>query len=306
VVVGSPAQYVVTYTPLGGMTQDITVGCGALPLGVSCTPSPAVVTPGVTPLNQSVVTLQTTFGTTPAANSIIAISGSNAGLGITRSNNVTLSVKDFSVTANTAAVAGNVGTNINDAILVKGLNGFTGNIALGCAIVGAPTGMGCTLSNLNPLASATGTNVFATITSSAASTPAGSYTVQVTGTTVAGSHTAQFTANVKDFTLSVSPASQSIAHTGGPLNYTATLTSLNGFTSFATLSCVAPLPAGVTCGFGPSNTSSLNVIPTALGANANVRTTVANGVAVNSYIVTIRAVSGVITRTQQITVNVTP
>ena len=38
---------------------------------------------------------------------------------LTRSNNVTLSVKDFSVTANTATISTNVGTNITDTILVK-------------------------------------------------------------------------------------------------------------------------------------------------------------------------------------------
>src|SRR6266404_6706054 len=74
VVAGSSTSYTVTYTPLGGMTQDIAVSCGVLPAGVTCTPNPAIVTPGVTPLNQSVVTLQTAFGITPAANSTIAIS----------------------------------------------------------------------------------------------------------------------------------------------------------------------------------------------------------------------------------------
>src|SRR5205823_6475173 len=119
-------------------------------------------------------------------NSTIAILGTNAGLGITRSTNVTLSVKDFTVTANTAIVNTNVGTNITDTILVKGLNGFTGNVALGCVIVGTPVGTACNLSNLNPAATAAGTSVTATITSTAATTPAGPYTVQVTGTTAGG------------------------------------------------------------------------------------------------------------------------
>jgi hypothetical protein len=234
----------------------------------------------------------------------VAING--AAIGAVRSTNVTLNVKDFSVAANPPAISTNVGTNITDSIVVKGLNGFTGNVALGCVIVGTPAGTSCTLSNVNPAASSTGTSVTATISSNATTTPAGSYTVQVTGTVSGQSHMVPFTVNIKDFTVGVSPASQSVAHTGGSLNYTATLTALNGFTTLATLSCMAPLPAGIACGFGPSNTASLSVTPTALGSNANVRLTVANGVAINSYIVTVRAVSGVITRTQQITVNVTP
>ena len=43
------------------MTQDIAASCGALPLGVSCTPNPAVLNPGTG--YQSVVTLSTDFGT---------------------------------------------------------------------------------------------------------------------------------------------------------------------------------------------------------------------------------------------------
>jgi hypothetical protein len=288
------------------MTQDIAVGCGPLPAAVTCTPSPLTVTPGVTPGNQSVVTLQTTFGSTPAANSVVPIIGTSSLIGVTRSTNVTLSVKDFNVTANLASVSSNVGTSTNDTILVKGVNGFTGNIPLACTIVGAPTGMGCTLSNLNPAATSAGTNVLATITSSAATTPAGPYTVEVTGTGSFGPHTAQFTANIKDFALDLVPTSQSIANTGGSLNYTAKLTALNGFGTSAALSRLGPLPPGIICTFGPSNTASINLAPTAAGTNTNVRITVASGVAANNYLVTLRAVSGVITRTQQLSVNVLP
>jgi hypothetical protein len=291
------------------MTQDIIVGCvlpPALQGNVTCSANPPTITPGVTALS-SVVTLQTTFGSTPPANAAVAITGTSATLNnLTRSNNVTLSVKDFSVAANTANITTNVGTNITDTVLVKALNGFVGNVPLTCVIVGTPTGMACNLSNANPVASAAGTSVIATLTSTAATTPSGTYTVQVTGTTAAGSHMAQFTVNIKDFSLGVSPDSQSIAHTGGPLNFTATLTALNGFNSFSTLTCMGPLPAGITCAFGASNTSSLNVLPTGPGANANVRISVANGTASNSYPITIRAVSGLISRTQAITVNVTP
>ncbi|MFL6301006.1 MAG: FG-GAP-like repeat-containing protein [Terriglobales bacterium] len=306
IAAGTSGAYLVTFAPLGGMTQDIAVSCGALPAGVTCTPNPMIVIPGVTPLNQSLVTLQTSFGTTPAANSIVAISGNSSAIGVTRSTNVTMRVKDFSVTASSAKVMTNVGTSINDTILIKGLNGFTGNIPLTCAIVGEPAGMGCTLSNVNPAATSTGTNVFATITSSAASTPAGSYSVQVTGTTGAGSHTAQFTVEIKDFALEVAPSSQSIGNTGGTLNYTGTLTALNGFVTSVTLSCVNPQPPGITCAFGPSNTASINLTPTALGSNTNVRITVGNAVAPGTYFLTLRGISGVIGRTQHFSVNVMP
>jgi hypothetical protein len=297
-VAGSSVNYTVTYTPLGGMTQDIAVSCGPLPVGVTCTPNPAIATPGVTVPLQSVVTLQTTFGTTPAANSTVTISGNSAAIGVTRSNNVTLSVKDFTVTASTATLATNVGTNVTKTILVKGVNGFTGVVGLSCAIVSPPAGMGCTLSNPSPMATSTGTSVTATLSSSAATTPAGSYAVEVTGTTGAGSHTAPFTVIIKDFALDVEPDTQTITANGGTVfaDYTLTATALNGFTGSVALSCVTPLPTGVTCGFGPSHISSMAITPTLAGAPVTFRITVTGSTAPNDYHLNIRGTAGTLIR----------
>jgi len=251
---GSSANYTVVYTPLAGMNQPITVGCGALPPGVSCTPNPPTVSPGTTPGNQSIVTLATTFGTTPAANSTVAITGN--GIGITRSNNVTLSVRDFTVTTSTVTVATNVGSNVTGTFLIKGLNGFTGIVGLECEITEAPAGGGCTLSNANPAATAAGTSVTATITSNAATTPPGTYTVRVQGTNSSQSKVAQFTVNIKDFTLGTGtgaitipqpPPGQSSSRT-----VPVTLTALNGYNSSTALSCTGQ-PAGMTCAFSPAS-----------------------------------------------------
>jgi hypothetical protein len=299
---GASVPYSVTYTPLGGMTDDITVSCGALPANVACTPVPAVVNPGKG--YHSIVTLATTFGPPlAAANDTIAIIGTSAPVNVTRSTSVALSVKDFSVTANTATVATNLGVNISDTILVKGLNGFIGNIPLSCAIVGTPAGMGCTLSNVNPAATSTGTSVTATITSTAATTPFGSYTVQVTGTTLAGSHTGQFTVNIKDFALGIAPTTQQILATGSTVfaDYILTATALNSFSSGVTLTCITPLPTGVTCGFGSTHTSSMTVVPTALGASVPFRIAVSSSVAPNEYDLNIRGASGALIRLQPVT-----
>jgi hypothetical protein len=297
VVAGLSTQYTVTYTPLGGMTDDIAISCGALPANVACTPVPAVVNPGNG--YQSIVTLATTFGPPlVAANSTVTISGNSAAIGVTRSTNVTLSVKDFSVTANTATVATNVGTNITDTILVKALNGFTGNVALGCVIVGAPVGTNCTLSNLNPAAISTGTSVTATITSTAATTPAGSYTVQVTGTTGAGSHMAPFTVNIKDFALNIAPDTQMITATGGTVfaDYVLTASAVQGFNSSVSLTCATPLPTGVTCGFGSTRAATTTVIPTLAGLPVSFRITVTGSTAPNDYHLNIRGTAGTLIR----------
>ncbi len=283
---GSSAAYTVTYTPLGGMTDDITVGCGApLPSGVTCTPVPATANPGNG--YQSVVTLQTTFGTTPAANATVFIQGVSAAQNnLTRGNNVTLSVKDFTVTTNTPIVTTHVGSNITDTILVKGLNGFTGNIPLTCVIVEAPTGASCNLSNVNPAASSAGTSVAATINSSLGTTPTGSYTVQVTGTTSGGSKMAQFTLNINDFSMEVDTTYQNIVTTGN-VGFHFLFTALGGFNSQVSLSCVTPLPTGLTCTF-----ASTAFVPSPAGSPLLLTINVAATNPITTNNVTVRAVSG--------------
>ena len=299
---GASAAYTVVYTGLGGMTDDIAVGCGALPPGVTCTPVPATVTPGVTPLNQSIVTLTTTSGTTPAANATVAISGVSAALNnLTRSTNVTLSVKDFTVTANTATITSNVGSNITDTILVKGLNGFTGMVNLGCVIVGAPAGMGCTLSNLNPAASAAGTSVTATITSTVATTPFGAYTVQVTGTNSAQSKTASFTVNIKDFTLALGTGAITIPQPppgqSSSVTIPVTLTAENGFNTSTALACTGQ-PAGVTCAFAPAS-----LVPTIGGINSTLTLTGASTAIASDYNIVVKGTAGTLIRQQTLAVH---
>src|SRR5205085_771697 len=303
VTAGSSTQYTVTYTPLGGMTEDIAVGCGTLPAGVTCNPVPATVAPGFTPGNQSIVTLATTFGTTPGANATVAITGVSAALNnLTRSTNVTLSVKDFTVTANTPIVNTNVGSNITDTIVVKGVNGFTGNVGLSCAITtGTPTDMGCVVSNVNPAASAGGTSVTATITSSASTTPSGSYTVQVTGATTGGSKMVPFTVNIKDFTLDTGAGAITIPRAppgqSSTLTVPLTLTAQNSYNTSTTLSCTGQ-PAGVTCAFAPASG-----IPTALGLHSTLTVTGASTAVAGDYNLTVKATAGTLIRTQPLAVH---
>ncbi len=63
---------------------------------------------------------------------------------------------------------------------------------------------------------------------------------------------------VPDFTLTISPTSLDIAAPGDSGVVTATITPVNGFTGFLSLSCSGPpsattLPQGVTCTYAPAN-----------------------------------------------------
>ena len=268
-------------------------------MNVTCTPVPAIVDPrhrGYQLDRHPRYGFRTLRLRTPPSRSL----GTSPEIGVTRSTNVTLSVKDFTVTANTATVATNVGSNITDTILVKGLNGFTGNVALGCVIVGAPAGTNCTLSNLNPAASAAGTSVTATITSTAATTPFGTYTVQVMGTNSLQSKTASFTVNIKDFALATGtgaiiiprpPAGQSSS-----LTVPVTLTAENNFNTSTSLSCTGQ-PAGITCAFTPASG-----IPTIAGLHSTLTVTSTSTVLTNTYHLQVKATAGALIRQQALDV----
>ena len=209
-------------------------------------------------------------------------------------------MKDFTVTANTATVTTNVGANITDTILVKGLNGFTGIVNLGCLIVGAPVGMNCALSNANPAATSTGASVTATISSTAATTPFGTYTVQVTGTNSAQSKTASFTVNIKDFTLALGTGAITIPQPppgqSSSVTVPVTLTAENGFNTSTALSC-AGQPAGVTCAFAPAS-----LIPTIAGINSTLTLTGASTALAAIDNITVKGTAGTLIRQQAIAV----
>jgi 3-carboxymuconate cyclase len=105
--------------------------------------------------------------------------------------------------------------------------------------------------------------------------------------------------------VGVTPPVQSVLNGGGQANYTVTTTALNGFTGAVTLSCVTPLPTGITCGFGPTNTTTLSLTPTLAGTNTNLRLTVAGTTPVNQYSVMVKAASGTtLTPMTQVAINV--
>jgi len=180
------------------------------------------------------------------------------------------------------------------------VNGFSGTLTLSCTVVGSPIGLGCTL----PASGSTGVSQTLTVTTSASAAP-GSYTVQVSGTNGGQSRTADVIVNVKSIVVGAAPSVQSVPSIGGQANYTVTTTALNGFTGSVTLSCVTPLPSGITCGFGPTNTSTLSVTPTSAGTNSNLRISVASGTTVNQYNLSVKAASGTtLTPTTAVAINV--
>jgi uncharacterized membrane protein len=93
--------------------------------------------------------------------------------------------------------------------------------------------------------------------STAGTTPAGSYTLTITGSDGTITHSSNVTlvvtAPTADFTIAASPAAQTVTR-GGSTSYAVTIGSLNGFTNAVSLS-VSGLPNRTTATFTPSAVS---------------------------------------------------
>jgi hypothetical protein len=104
---------------------------------------------------------------------------------------------------------------------------------------------------------------------------------------------------IPDFSLSCAPSSLNVL-LGGSGESTCAVTSLNGFTGTVDLSCTG-LPSGATCSFSPN--------PVTLPAGANVASvatvSVEGTAATGAFPFQVRAVSGSITRTFAMSLNVT-
>jgi hypothetical protein len=145
-------------------------------------------------------------------------------------------------------------------------NGFSGNVSL--SVGGLPAGVNGTFST-NPIAGGSGNSTL-TVTSASSTTP-GTYTLTITGTGGSLTHSATVTlvvnaASTPDFSLSATPASQTVVH-GNGTSYTLTLNPSGGFAGNVSLSLGA-LPAGVNATFNTnpilngSGTSTLTVTTT--------------------------------------------
>lgn len=295
---GSGGSFTVTYTSLGGMSDPIAVGCSAPAAGMACSAVPATVTPGVTPNNQSVVTF-TTSGATPTANTTVAITGS--ALGIVRSNSATLSIKDFSLTSTAVGdLSINAGVSAMRSMLLKSLNGLTGTVALSCAIDSAPAGVTCTVpASATP--SASGATVTATIATTSAA-PAGGYVVTVSGTSGGQIRQYQFATQIRDYTVTLQDSVLIGAVPAGQTdsaNNVIFLQAANGFNSSVTLSCLGPLPTGVTCTFSP-----VTLVPTPHGQPSALLVKASSTTPSGSYPITVRSTAGTLVKNTIFTLNV--
>jgi hypothetical protein len=256
---GNSTTYTATVTPTGGFTGTVALSVSGLPAGATGTFNPASLTSG-----NSTLTV-TTSSTTPTGSFPLTITGTSTG-GPTHTTSVTLVVTapvvgDFSVTATPASQTVTAGNGTSYTATVTGSGGFNGTVTFSAS--GLPSGASA---SFNPT-SVTGSGSSTMSVTTSASTPAGTFTLTITGTSGSLVHSTTVTLVVNpapqpDFTISVSPTSLTV-NRGTTGHYTVTITAVNGFSGAVNLS-VSGQGARVTPSFNPtsvtgSGTSTLSV-----------------------------------------------
>ncbi|HEY2361350.1 MAG TPA: protease pro-enzyme activation domain-containing protein [Candidatus Angelobacter sp.] len=189
------------------------------------------------------------------------------------------------------------GNSATYSAVITALNNYTGTISF--SVAGLPAG--ATLTPPPPAVTNSGSSAITILTNNGATTPVGSYPLTITATDGVLTHTASVTlvvaSNAPDFTLAVSPSSQTVVQ-GSSVAYSAVITALNSYTGTINFS-VAGLPAGATLTPPPpavtNSGSSTITILTNNGATTPVGT----------YPLTISASDGVLVHTASVTLIVT-
>jgi Bacterial Ig domain/Glycosyl hydrolase catalytic core len=192
---------------------------------------------------------------------------------------------DFSIAASPASTTVTQGAGTSYTVTVGALNGFSGTVNLG--VSGAPVG---TMTAFTP-SSVSGAGTATLDISTGASTPAGSVTLAIAGTsgTLTHSTTVTFVVNAPppppDFSMSAAPPARSVAP-GGVTTYNVTVGPLNGFAGTVSFGATG-LPAGASASFSP-------LTVTASGSTTMTVTT-DGGTPTGTSTVTITGTSGAVT-----------
>jgi uncharacterized membrane protein len=161
---------------------------------------------------------------------------------------VTPTPPDFSLAANPSSQSVLPGQSTSYSINSIPSNGFTGNVSF--SVTGLPTGA---TANFTPTSVAgSGSSTLAVNTSS--STPTGTYTLVVTGSSGTLTHTAQVQLSVtppSNFSVAATPSSQTVL-LGKGTTYSVSVKPISGFTGNVSFS-VTGLPTGATASFAPTS-----------------------------------------------------
>jgi len=311
----------ITITPSNGFTGSVALSCTIVnpPGGITpptCSiPTPASIT-AATPVTTT-LTIDSSTSTTPGAYQF-SVTGTSGSISQSTTLNVTINAAPTFSMSNSGAVSITQGGTGTSTIMATPSTGFTGTVALTCAVTTSPASATSPVTcSLNPasvsIAGATPANSILTVVSTGTTTT-GSYVVTVTGTsgTITQTSIVNVTVNpvvVGSYALSSNPATLSLTAGATTGNTSAiSVTPSGGFTGTVDLTCAVTGPTGatspVTCSLNPTAadvTSANAVVPTLTVASTATTTA-------GSYTITVTGTDGgtVETSTVTVTVNAAP
>jgi len=278
---GASGLTTITINPVNGFNGNVNLTASGLPSGVS-----AVF--GTNPASTTSLLTLSASGTAATGTFIVTVTGFSGTL--SSKATITLTVNpagDYTLSASPSSFSVAQGANGTSAISVNPLNGFSGSVSLSAS--GLPSGV---TASFNP----SSTTSASTLTLTASSTAAlGTFTITVTGASGALSRSTTVSLTVvspPNFALSASPNSLSLVR-GSKITSTITVTSQNGFTGSVTLSA-SGLPRGVTASFNPGSITSASTLTLSAKNNA----------ATGTFSIRINGISGSLTHTTTISLNV--
>ncbi|MFD0634290.1 hypothetical protein ACFQ9X_24770 [Catenulispora yoronensis] len=190
---GAAVTTTVSTALVSGSAEPVALTASGLPSGATASFSPATVTAG----NSSILTIATS-ASTPAGTYPITITGTAPSA--THSTTYTLQVSsgtptnDFSIAVAPTAGSVSAGGTVTGTVATTVVSGSAEPVALSAS--GLPGGA---TASFSPATVTAGANSALTIATSA-STPAGNYTVTITGTATSATHTTSFALTVTPVT----------------------------------------------------------------------------------------------------------
>jgi PKD repeat protein len=250
--------------------------------------------PGGTPSTSTSQNPTVTYSTpgTRTASLTVTDNGGLTSAAATR----TITVADFTLSDSPSSQSVTAGGSAAYTVTVTPAAGFSGNVALSVTS-GLPAGASATF---NPASIATSGSSTMTVSTSA-STPAGSYTLTITGDTGVFTRTTTTTLVVSaptvpsaDFSISVSPAS-ALINRGDKTSFTVTITGQPGFNSPVTLT-VSGLPRFASSRFSTSSVTGSGIATLTINTNKNV--------SAGSSTLTVTGTSGSLVHSQNVTLTI--
>jgi subtilase family serine protease len=195
---------------------------------------------------------------------------------------------DFALSASPGSQSVTAGNGTSYSVSVTPSGGFANSVTLSTGTL--PSGVNATFS-ANPITSRVST---LTVTTSS-TTPAGTYTLAITGTGGSLTHTTSVTLTVSapptpNFTISASPTSRSVKR-GNSASYAINVSSVGGFAGSVSLTPSAPPPGG-TAYLSPT---SVNVASGGTSSATLTVTSTLGGTPKGSYNITVTGTGGSLT-----------